>query len=721
MNVWAEVVFPLPIARTFSYAVPPSLRERARIGVRVTAPFGRRQLTGFLVHLRSQKPSGPGSLKEINDVLDEAPLFSPRFLAFTRRLTAYHYSAWGELLQASLPPSIPSRAKELISLTAAGREALDREALTASEKALASLLIEKPFSPVYARRRLKGRGFSSLLSRMAKKGLLEIKRAQAASQRLRPEPEEKLSGQGAQLPLDFSFGPAAQSAASAIQKKLEGSAFSVSYLFGPSAVREAVYVHLIRTVLAGGGRTLVLVPEISPSAALMTQFELKLGERAAVLHSRLTDKQRETEWRRIRAGRAAVVIGPRSALLAPIPAAKLMIIDEEQDESFLQSESPAFDARQGILFRARADKAAAVLGSASPSVSWYYRAESDGCLIEVGGGRPRPRAEVVDMTREQGLLSRALEQGIRNRLARRETVLIFLNRKGYASLLVCPRCRHMPKCLQCDIPLTYHKRENKLTCRYCRYEIPALSRCPRCGEKLLGGREPGIEALEEDVRRKFPGRRVACFDTDVTARRPDRARVLEEAVRGQIDILLGTQLLAHQANLPPATLVGILNPEALLSLADYRAGQKAFQGLIRMLSAAAVGNREPAEVIIQTAMPDHHSIRCAAAGDFSCFFKEEIIFRRLMNYPPFSCMAEVLFQGQNLRTLAAQVRGFHDRLRSAAPDVDILGSGRAAVTRVRGLNRLHLLVRAKKKERLDAALSEALKATASVKAVWLYD
>ena len=724
MNVYAEIVFPLPLARAFSYIVPPGLRERARPGVRVTAPFGRRQLTGFLVHIRRSIPAGAGTLKEITGVVDDRPVFSLRFLAFTRRLAAEHFSAWGELLQAALPPPSRSRARESVSLTAAGREALDAGMLTGLEKALASLLVEKSFSPVFLKRRLKGRAGAALLSRLVQKNWIEIHRTTPGEPRVRRTSREEATGEGAQLLLDFSLGPEAQSAEAMIRAKIERTGFSVSYLFGPAADRQAVYSRLIREVLAGGGRTLFLMPEISPTADMVSRLERKLGERAVVLHSRLTDAQKDDARRRIQSGRASVVIGPRSALLAPLPGARLMIIDEEQDESFIQSESPAFDARQGILLRARAEKVAAVLGSAFPSVGWYHRAEAGGFLIEAAPADSGPRAgvEIVDMGREQGLLSRALEQAVRERRARGEPVVIFLNRKGYASWLVCPRCRHIPRCPRCDIPLTYHKRENKMTCRYCRFAAAAPRRCPRCGEKLLSGREPGIEALAEVLHRLFPESRIASFDTEDTARRQDRLRVLDKAARGRIDILLGTQLLAHQAEgFPAATLVGILNPESLLSLPDFRAGQRTFQGLNRMICFAEAGKGDGAQVIIQTAMPDHHSIRCAAARNYACFYREEITFRRLMNYPPFAFMAEIVFQGGSLRSLAAQVRGLQDRLGASAPEVEILGSGRATVTRVRGLSRVHLLVRAQKKERLDAALGDALKATAPFKAVWLSD
>lgn len=721
MNVYAEVVFALPILRTFSYVVPASLQERARIGVRVSAPFGRRQLTGFLVHLRLTRPAGPENLKEIKDVLDPDPLFSSGFLAFARRLGAYHFSSWGELLQAALPPSAGVEARVMVSLSAAGREALETSGLTALEKALAEVIVDKPYSRTYLQRRFRGKDLLALLRRMEKKKWVEISEARACSAPLRPRTEEAARSAARQLPLDFSFGQRARDAAADIRSKLAKGVFSLSYLFAPAPDREAVYFELTRSVLGGGGRTLILVPEISPGAALLGRLEQKLGERAVVLHSRLTDRQREAAWGRIRSGRASVVVGPRSALFAPLEDLRLLVGDEEQDESFVQAESPAFDARQGIVIRARVEGASAVLGSATPSVTWFHRAETEGFLVPVETGRSPRKVSLVDMTRENSIISGVLEEAIRSRLARKEKVIVFLNRRGYASSLVCPRCRHIPKCPHCDIPLTFYKRNDKLVCRYCRFESPAPALCPRCGQKYFGGREWGIEALEEEVRRRFPSGRVACFDTDTTAGRGDRARVLDEAARGRIDVLLGTQLLAHQAGLPPVTLVGILNPEALLSQADYRAGQRTFQSLVRMMSVGASAGGEPAQVIIQTAMPDHHSIRHAAALDYRSFFGEEIGFRRLMNYPPFSCMAEILFQGRDSRALAGQVRGFGARLRAAAPDVEILGQARASIARLRGESRFQVLVRAKKKERLDAALGEVLVRTASIKAVGLFD
>lgn len=722
MNAYADVVFPLPILRTFSYGLPAKLRERARVGARVSAPFGRRELTGFIVRLRAGRPVGPETLKDISDIIDESPPFSPRFLAFTRKLAAYHHSSWGEILQAALPPSAGTEARVLVSLTAAGREALAGPDLARPERELAAVLGAKAYTKTYLRRRVGPAGFAPLLARLEKKGLIELVEAKPGPKRARAKSAGPSSSPARQLPLDFSYGREAAAAAAAIRARRTERSFSLSYLFADANVREAVYLELLRDVLAGGGRALILVPEISPGLALGERLERNLGERAAVLHSRLTDRQKDEAWGRIRSGRAPVVIGPRSALFAPLTRLGLLVCDDEQDESFGQAESPAFDARQGIVARARVEKSAAVLGSSAPSVGWFHRAETEGFLVAARTGPASPgAARVVDMTGERRPLSAALEEGIRSRLARKERVIIYLNRRGYTSALVCPRCGHVPRCPDCDISLTYYKRENKLACRYCRFSAEAPLRCPRCGEAYRGGREWGIEALEEEVRRRFPSARVACFDSDATARSSDRARVLREAGEGRVDIVLGTGLLAHQAEVPSVGLAAILAPEALLSLADYRAGQKTFQTIVRMRAAARTKEGATAPVIIQTALPEHHSIRAAAAGDFRAFFREEITFRRLMGYPPFSWMVEVLFQGREARALGGQVRAFVENVRAAAPEVEVLGQARAPVSRVRGQARMQVLLRAKKKERLDAALEEALSRTAAVRGVRLFD
>ena len=723
MNVYAEVVFPIPVLRSFSYLVPAHLRDKARVGARVSAPFGRRRLTGIVVHLRPRKPSGVEDLKEIAAVLDEAPLFAPRFLAFTRRLAAFHYSSWGEMLEAARPPVPGSKVRIIVSLTAAGREALECGGLAGREKSVAAFLGEKAFSRVFLQRRLRDKALGPLLAALEAKGLVEVSEKTAGP----GKPARKTGGVPAasvpavQLPLDFAFRAEARAAAAEIGAGLGKGSRSLSYLFAPDADREAVYLDLVRMVLAGGGRALFLLPEISTGAALRESLEKKLGEKASVLHSRLTDRQRESEWAKIRTGRASVVVGPRSALFAPARGLRLIVADEEQDDSLQQVESPAFDARQGVVARAEVEGAAALLGSARPSVGWFYRAASGGFLTAVEPGPSPVRVRLVDMNKEKAPLSGALEDGIRRRLAAKEMVLIYLNRRGYSSSLVCPRCRHVPSCPDCGIPLTYFKRENRLACRYCRHATPAPTRCPRCGGKFLGGREWGIEALEEEVRRKFPASRVGRVDRDTAGRGGERRRVLDEAARGGFDILLGTELLVRQPDLPRASLVAVLDPEAVLSWADYRAGQRTYQGLVRMIGTAGPGPKEPAEVVIQTALPGHHSIRFASAGDYRGFYEAEIGFRRLMGYPPFSWMAEVVFEGREARALAGQVRGFTDRLRSAGPDVEVLGQARSSLARFRGLTRLQVLVRAKKKERLDAALGEAMDRTASIKAVRLFD
>jgi primosomal protein N' (replication factor Y) len=318
---------------------------------------------------------------------------------------------------------------------------------------------------------------------------------------------------------------------------------------------------------------------------------------------------------------------------------------------------------------------------------------------------------------ERGLISSKLEERISEKLKKREPILVFFNRRGYASYLFCSRCNYISRCIHCDIALTYHKREGRLVCHYCNYSVAKMNRCPDCGSRMIRERGTGIEAVEEELKTIFPQGRIALFATDLNKR--EQERILRNFWSGSIDILVGTQLLAHQVELPPASLVAILFPETILTLSDYRASQKTFQTLSRMMKFLTSDNK--AEVIIQTALPHHFSIRQAALADYFSFFKEELKLRRLMNYPPFSSMAEILFQGENLRSVARKSREFSTRVKSFDGDVEILGPALASVSKVRGINRVQVILKARRKKELDKVLSESLKTIKLRKSVWVYE
>ena len=716
MTLYAEVILSLPIDHGFTYIVPPSFREKAKIGSRVLVPFSQRVLTGFIVKLRKRRLVKEFQLKEIQKVLDERPVFSPSFLSFTRKLSDYYCSSWGELLQASLPPSLLLKTETKIFLTEEGKRELKKGEISRDERGILNLLQKRAYSTLFLKRKLKVKNFSLLLSRLEKRGLIRIQR-RFKEKKLKNE--VILPSRPTQLEIDFSLEEQFRQVADYIAQRSGEQGFSPFLLYGSLAKREAVYFYLIKKNLEKKKKILFLVPEISLTKTLIEKFEKKLGEKVACLHSRLSEKRRETEWRKIKKGDVELVVGPRSALLSPLVNIGLIIVDEEQDESYYQQESPTYDARKGSWFRAKQECCALVYGSAFPSVEAFYRARKRGYLLSLKNGTGKRKVEVVDERKERRILSQRLKERIGKKLKKREPILIFINRRGYASFLFCSRCNHIPRCLHCDISLTYHKKEEKLVCHYCNYSIPKITHCPQCGTRIIRKRGLGIEVIEEELKRVFPQSRVACFDTDVAKTKREQERIISRFAKGKIDILVGTQLLAHQVDLPLVSLAIIFYPETTLTLSDFKASQRTFQNLIQMMKFVRDDNE--AEVIIHTSFPDHFSIRCAALDGYISFFNQEIKFRRLMNYPPFSFMAEVLFQGDNLRNLAWKSRQFSHQVDKYGNDVEILGPALASVAKVRGMNRVQFVLKTRKRRLLKQALKEYLNMVKLRKSILIWD
>ncbi len=713
MTLYAEIILSLPLDQSFSYVVPESYQSEIKIGSRVLVPFGQRLITGFIINLRKKKLSRDIKLKEIKEILDESPVFSPSFLSFTRKLSEYYYTSWGELLQASLPPSYILKSKTEIFLSEQGKASLQGETLSRDDREFLSFLVKRSYSSLFLKRKFKIKNFSLFLSRLEKKGLIRIQ-GNIRKVRRRETPEAAVSQ--TQLEIDFSLDSHSREVSEQITRKIKEDIFSPFFLYGSSEKREAVYFYLIKKVLEKGRSVLFLVPEIALTQRLMEQFEKKLGKRVALLHSRLSEKKREREWQKIKNGEVEVVVGARSALFSPLEHPGLIIVDEEQDESYFQQVSPSYDARKGGWLRARQEGAVLVYGSSHPSVEAFYRAKKKGYVVSLKSEPKKRKVEIIEDRQGGGVISPKILERISAQLVKKEPVLVFFNRRGYASFLFCSRCHYIPRCIHCDITLTYHKREDKLVCHYCNYSLFKVPDCPECGSRIIRERGIGIEAVEEELRRIFSQSRIVCFDAGLN--RKDQEIILQKFNRRKIDILIGTQLLVHQMDLPPVSLVVILFPEKILTLSDYRASQKAFQTLNQMMKF--LKDESKAEVVIQTALPHHFSIREAAFGDYLFFFRQELKFRRLMDYPPFSHMVEILFQGENLRNVARISREFRAHTRKYAEDVEILGPALASVSRVRGVYRVQVILKARRKKMLDDVLRKSLKVARLRKSILVY-
>jgi primosomal protein N' (replication factor Y) len=705
MSLFVRVVFPLPLDRPFVYGVPDRLRERARPGCRVLAPLGKKTQSGFIVASSLEPPPPEMRIKDIAEVLDDKPFWDERYLSFTGALSAEYHSSWGEILQASLPPSLALKTKVKVTLTDAGREALEEKKLGPRERTLAGLLLEqaKGLSPLSLQRKAGLKSAPALISRMAKKGLVIVLKTPVPPPRVRKEgPGERTS----QLRLDFPGAKRPEGALSPVDKALDEGRSGAFYLYGPRPALEAAYRGLVRRAMGGTGKTLFLVPEVVLTRDLIAGFEAEFGRKAAIFHGRMTENEKDSAWRGLRSGKTTLVAGTRSALFLDMGPLRLIIVADEHEDSYFQSESPSYDARRGAWLRARSESAVVAFGSPRPSVEAFYGAARAGSLIELGGQDEKTPVSWIDHRAETPLVSRDLEGRLRACLKRGEPAILFLNRRGYASSLACAACGRVPRCRRCDIPLVYHKKEEELICHYCNASLRAGAGCPDCGGRLVLRRGAGTQALEEELGKLFPGVALARFDADTAAGREEREKILHGFAKGRVPLLVGTQFLAHQPGVPRVRLVGILSPETLLGFSDYRAGQKTFQAVARMTELCEPG--PGSEVIVQTPEPVHFSIRAAASRDFKAFYEREIDFRRVMNYPPQSALAEVTLQGRDVRSLGARSREFRALLRKFEPELEVLGPAFAAVVRVKDVSRVQVILKARSRETIDRALDEAL-------------
>jgi primosomal protein N' (replication factor Y) len=715
MTLYADVILPLPIDRPYTYSVPADLEVRAAVGSRVLVPLGERRLTGFIVGLRKNKPALPLNLKPVAEVLDEKPFLTPELLSFTRKLSRSSLVAWGEILAAAAPPSLLLRTRVAVRLTPKGKEALDRGTLADDEGQVAALIAARPHSPVFLEKKTRIKNLAALLTRMRRKELITAENElKQVSRRAQTEP----SSGPAQLELDFSLDENLQRAAGGILKAMTKGLFEPFLLFGPADRREAVYFQLIRGAAASSGRVLHLVPEIALTQALIEKYKKRLGDGLAILHSAMTDRQREAEWNKIKDGRVRVVVGPRSALFAPLPGVRLVILDEEQDETYSQQEGLPFDVRKAARIRAEEERAVLVLGSAAPTVESFYSARKDGFLIDLGREPVPSDALLLEFHRTSGLLDGRLTKLIHECLAKGERAILFYNRRSYAPQLVCRRCGRAPACDRCGLALVYHKKEGKFVCPSCRRAVPAVLNCPGCGSRLTVKPSVGIEAVAEELRRSFPGRRVEVFAAEEAARKEKKEALLRGFEGKEIEILVGTHALIRQIGFPQVPLVGVLHPEMILQLADFHSGQKAFQSITSARPFLREG--EDARLAIQTSAPGHYSIREAARGDYRAFFEQEIKFRRLLDYPPFSCLAEVFLSDENLRRLAGAARTLADEIRTAGKSIQVYGPALAPAARGKEARRVQVTLRARRTETMIRVLAQTLPRVRIKKSVFLF-
>jgi len=515
--------------------------------------------------------------------------------------------------------------------------------------------------------------------------------------------------------LEFLFNPAQKAALDQINAAVDERQFLPMLLHGVTGSgKTAVYLSAMQAMLAKGRSAILLVPEIGLTPAMAADLHQIFGDEVAILHSALTDDERAEQWKRIRSGESHIVVGTRSAIFAPVPDLALIVVDEEHDHSYKQDETPRYHARDVAVMRAKMCNAVAVLGSATPSLETYYNAAQGRYkLIELSERieqRPLPEVEVLDMreefqrTKKEEVLSRRLVEEIGECLARNEQAMILLNRRGFSSFVLCRSCGDTVQCRNCAIAMTYHKREHRLICHYCGFVRPAPKTCPKCGSEYVQYLGTGSEKLEQILHGLFPQARIGRLDRDTVRGRDDLERILSAIHAREIDLLVGTQMIAKGHDIPNVTLVGVVGSDAALSFPDFRAAERTFQLLTQVAGRAGRGE-SPGKVVLQTFYPDHYAIQYAAAHDYRGFYEKEARFRSWMHYPPFNAVSNVVVRSSKLDealTWSGVLGKWFEATRLEG--VRVMGPAAAAIVRLKTEYRYHFLLKSASRERMNAAL-----------------
>ena len=506
----------------------------------------------------------------------------------------------------------------------------------------------------------------------------------------------------APLPERFTLTPEQRGAARAVQTAVAAGRFAPLLLQGVTASgKTEVYMRGAATAREHGGQTLVLVPEIALSAQLLREFRRRFARRVGVLHSYLGTGERRRNWELARRGALDVVVGARSAVFAPLPRLRLVIVDEEHEPAYKQSEQLRYHGRDAAVRRAQMLGIPVLLGSATPSLESLANAARGKytriLLPQRVEGRPLPRVGVVDLRREgaSAMLSEPLRAALALRLERREQSLLFLNRRGHSHHTQCRSCGHVPSCPDCDIALTLHVEPRVWRCHYCDHREAAQGRCPRCQGTLLRFSGAGTQRAERELKRAFPAARVLRLDTDVVRRQGSAAAIVTAFARGEADVLLGTQMIAKGFDFPEVTLVGVLDADVALHLPDFRAAERTFQLLVQVAGRSGRGRR-PGEVLVQTCSPDHPAIAAASRNDHGTFMRAELALRKEADYPPYARLVTLLFTGSDEGRTEQAAGACADRIAAVAEErgATVLGPAPQALARLRGRHRWHLLIKA---------------------------
>ncbi len=715
MPLIARTVVDLALDRHFDYLIPDELQPRVSPGCRVTVPFGRRKSQGYVIEIVDGLHAP--HLKPITDVLGDKALISEDLIRLARWMGRYYCAPVENAIRTVVPAAVRGRKagfKKRLFVAPAGtpsEEELEHLRKRAPKQAAALDVVTASGSIQLAELVKRSGATASVVKSLEKKGLVKVT---SESCRRDPLAHRNIISTN---PLKLMAEQAA--ALEEVGKSIETLSPPVVLLYGVTGSgKTEVYLQAISRVLEGGGGAIVLVPEISLTPQTVERFVGRFGDRVAVLHSHLSDGERHDEWHRIKDGKADIVVGARSAVFAPVNNLGLIVVDEEHEHSYKQEDAPRYNARDVAVMRGHMCGCSVLLGSATPSLeSWSNATKGKYSMARLphrADHRKMPAMRIIDMrmvaeaTGQVGVFSPDLLEAIRKRLDRGEQTILFLNRRGYSTSLVCPHCGYVAGCDQCSVAYTYHRRDEVLRCHICGSSRKVPQRCPSCQDPAFKYTGVGTQRVENIVQKCFPHAKVERMDADATTRKDSYERLLGDFRSGKTDILIGTQMIAKGLHFPNVTLVGVVYADLSLHMPDFRAGERTFQLLAQVAGRAGRGDVS-GEVIVQTFTPFHPAVQAARRLDFEGFSDQELEFRRELNYPPYAHLACITLKGASEEKVSYCSSVLRRRLVKAFPEsVTVSEASPAPLARAKGLFRYQIMLRSSSTKAMTDPLKKLL-------------
>ena len=702
-TLYADIIVDIShekLDKTFQYRVPESLRDRLEPGACVMIPFGsgNRLIKGYVVALGEKCQFDPEKIKDIAGIPEKETGVEDKMIALAAWIRRNYGCTMIQALKTVLPAKQSVKKlehRQLVRLM--NREEIlsllgecERKKQVAKARLLRTLAEQEsiPYEWITGKLGVSAAtvnsivksGAAKLISSESYRNPVKMQSVEAAHNTLSEEQQTVVS----EVLKDFDAG--------------RRQTYLIHGITGSG--KTEVYMQLIGEMIRRGRQAIVLIPEIALTYQTLLRFYQRFGDRVSVMNSTLSPGEKYDQCERAKAGEIDVIIGPRSALFTPFPNLGLIVMDEEQENSYKSESTPKYHARETALEVARLYGASVVLGSATPSLEAYYRAGKGEYrmfhLTKRLTGGELPVVYTVDLRQElqegnRSIFSRKLQELMTDRLNRGQQTILFLNRRGYAGFVSCRSCGEVMKCPHCDVSLSEHKG-GRLICHYCGYTQPMPKLCPKCGSKYILGFKAGTQQIEEKLRELYPGVRTLRMDADTTRTKDSYEKILSSFANGEADVLIGTQMIVKGHDFPKVTLVGILAADLSLNASDYRAGERTFQLLTQAVGRAGRGVL-PGEAVIQTYQPDHYAITCAAAQDYESFYNEEILYRELSGYPPVAHMLAVQIYGkeeENVKQLALRltdvVKSNMDFL-SEQQKIQVLGPSPANISKINDIYR----------------------------------